>query len=235
MEGDMDGSFDFFEDVVFDVPILDSMYLPAEDSLQSALNSWYDDSSSPEGTNPCLTRAAKNIVLERDRRKKLNERLCSLRGVVPNITKMDKASIIQDAIAYIQELQEQERHMLAQISDLESAACTDLVIKAEEDAEGSPPLKKMRRAASSISGAVFSLATQRVEILEMELTEVGENLAMLSVKHNKMRDATATVCRALESLCLEVITANITTIAGGIIHTMLVKVNIYALLPRPSN
>jgi hypothetical protein len=81
---------------------------------------------------------------------------------------MDKASIIQDAIAYIQELQEQERHMLAQISDLESAACTDLVIQAEEDAEGSPPWKKMRRAASSINGAVFSLATdQRVEILEV--------------------------------------------------------------------
>ncbi|XP_047043327.1 transcription factor BHLH6-like [Lolium rigidum] len=57
----------------------------------------------------------------------------------------------------------------------------------------------------------------------MELTEVGENLAMVSVKHNKMRDATATVCRALESLCLEVITANITTIAGGIIHTMFVE------------
>jgi hypothetical protein len=80
---------------------------------------------------------------------------------------MDKASIIQDAIAYIQELQGQERHMLYQISDLESTACTNLVIKAEEDAEGSPPWKKMRRAASSINGAVFSLTTQRVEILEV--------------------------------------------------------------------
>jgi hypothetical protein len=67
----------------------------------------------------------------------------------------------------------------------------------------------------------------------MELTEVGENLAMVSVKHNKMRDATSTVCRALESLCLEVMTANITTIAGGIIHTMFVEVNIHALLPLP--
>jgi hypothetical protein len=67
----------------------------------------------------------------------------------------------------------------------------------------------------------------------MELTEVGENLAMVSVKHNKMRDATSTVCRALESLCLEVMTANITTIAGGIIHTIFVEVNIHALLPLP--
>ncbi|KAM0901689.1 hypothetical protein ACQ4PT_019813 [Festuca glaucescens] len=142
---------------------------------------------------------------------------------------MDKASIIQDAIAYIQELQEQEQHILAQISDLESAGCNAGVIKAEEDREDSPPRKKTRRTASSINDAVFSFAAQPVQILEMELAEVGENLAMVSVKHKKMRDATATVCRALESLCLEVITASITTIAGSIIHTMFVVVNIHAL------
>jgi hypothetical protein len=70
-------------------------------------------------------------------------------------------------------------------------------------------------------------------IVQMELTEVGENLAILSVKHNKMRDATSTVCKALESLCLEVITANITTIVGGITHTMFFEVNINALFPLP--
>ncbi|VFR00901.1 unnamed protein product [Cuscuta campestris] len=77
----------------------------------------YYDSSSPDGSA-----ASKNIVSERNRRKKLNERLFALRAVVPKITKMDKASIIKDAIEYIQELREQERAIQAEIWDLESSS-----------------------------------------------------------------------------------------------------------------
>uniref|UniRef100_A0ACD5XX43 Uncharacterized protein n=1 Tax=Avena sativa TaxID=4498 RepID=A0ACD5XX43_AVESA len=158
MEVDMDAvSFDFSWDMPSffeELDVIDSMYyLPAEeDSTESSLG----DTSSANPANPCSTRAAKNIILERDRRKKLNEKLCTLRGVVPNITKMDKASIIQDAIAYIQELQEKEKHILAELEHTPV-----------NDREGSPPRKKMRKTASSIDGAIFSGGIQGVEILEV--------------------------------------------------------------------
>lgn len=48
--------------------------------------SGYYDSSSPDGSASSAT--AKNIVSERNRRKKLNERLFALRAVVPNISKV---------------------------------------------------------------------------------------------------------------------------------------------------
>lgn len=103
--------------------------------------SGYCNSSSPDMA--AHSALPNSIIMERERRKRLNRKLYNLRSVVPNMTKvksnaaaamslqlmhlilvfgvqMSKEAIIFDAINYIQQLQEQERSLLKEISEQES-------------------------------------------------------------------------------------------------------------------
>ncbi|KAB5569323.1 hypothetical protein DKX38_003116 [Salix brachista] len=60
-----------------------------------------------------------HVEAERQRREKLNQRFYALRAVVPNISKMDKASLLGDAISYINELQAKLKKMEAERGKLE--------------------------------------------------------------------------------------------------------------------
>jgi hypothetical protein len=54
----------------------------------------------PRSDNPGIS----HVEAERQRREKLNRRFCDLRAAVPTVSRMDKASLLADAAAYIAEL-----------------------------------------------------------------------------------------------------------------------------------
>lgn len=132
--------------------------------LDEALSAYYD-SSSPDGAASSGV-SSKNIVSERNRRKKLNERLFALRAVVPNISKMDKASIIKDAIEYIQLLHEQEKVIQAEIMELESGMPNNINQSYDFDQELPMLLRSKKKRTDQLYDSVGS-RNFPIEVLEV--------------------------------------------------------------------
>ncbi|KAH1240705.1 hypothetical protein AAZX31_07G050100 [Glycine max] len=68
------------------------------------------------GRKPILGRETpvNHVEAERQRREKLNHRFYALRAVVPNVSRMDKASLLSDAVAYISELKAKIEYLESQ-------------------------------------------------------------------------------------------------------------------------
>ncbi|KAK4482662.1 hypothetical protein RD792_009827 [Penstemon davidsonii] len=64
---------------------------------------------------------SRTLISERKRRSRMKEKLYALRALVPNITKMDKASIVGDAVLYVQDLQMKAKKLKTEIAGLESS------------------------------------------------------------------------------------------------------------------
>lgn len=237
-----------------------SMYVPTNEAdepvsgLCSSNRPAEDYSSSAEGANSCsaavvpspppplgvTTTTTRNMAMERTRRRKLNERLYALRSVVPNITKMDKASIVRDAIAHIEHLQEQERRLLAEISVLQSSddgAAAAASVKTEDAAAtggaaydvDSVPWRKKPRAVplpsvyftDNLTSSISS--SPPVRILEVQVSQAGERVAVVSLWCSRGRNAVGKICLALEPLRLRVVTATIAASGDTVFHTLFVE------------
>lgn len=80
-----------------------------------------------------------HILAERKRREKLSERFIALSKIVPGLKKMDKASVLGDAIKYVKTLQEQVKGMeeVARRRPVESAVLVKKSQLAADEDDGS--------------------------------------------------------------------------------------------------
>ncbi|KAJ0098918.1 hypothetical protein Patl1_22265 [Pistacia atlantica] len=145
-----------------------------------------------------------NLVVERKRRKKLNDRLYAFRALVPKISKMDKASILGDAIDFIKEL-------LKEIKELQDE------LEEHSNDEGSPEnsTASMNVNHNIVKPKIFSQTTtsgndSTLPKVQVEVAPLDGSEFFVKVFCEHKLGGFVKLMEALNSLGLEVTNANIT-------------------------
>ncbi|KAG8389241.1 hypothetical protein BUALT_Bualt02G0208400 [Buddleja alternifolia] len=128
-----------------------------------------------------------HVEAERQRREKLNQRFYALRAVVPNISKMDKASLLGDAIGYITDLQTKIRIMEAEkgiVNNHQNQFTTIPDIEFHERHEDSVVRVSCPLEGHPVSGIVKALRENQVTAEEstISISENGEVVHTFSIQ-----------------------------------------------------
>ncbi|OVA15363.1 Myc-type [Macleaya cordata] len=148
---------------------------------------------------------SKNLEAERKRREKLNQRLMDLRSVVPIITNMTKAAIIEDAITYIEGLQQQVKGLSDRLHEMET-----VLPEEGEDVRSEDDTDQQETEKYSIES-------------EVKVAHLEGNKLWIKIICDGKRGGFTKLMEIMSSLGFETIDTNFTSFKGVTLTTLCVK------------
>ncbi|GMI71759.1 JASMONATE INSENSITIVE 1 [Hibiscus trionum] len=154
-----------------------------------------------------------HVEAERQRREKLNQKFYALRAVVPNVSKMDKASLLGDAISYINELR-----MKLQNADSEKEELQKQLDETKKELASKEPRPT---APPPLPDPDLSTSNKSIE-LDIDVKIIGSD-AMIRTQCNKKNHPAARLMTALKELDLDVHHASVSVVNDLMIQQATVK------------
>ncbi|XP_076957425.1 transcription factor bHLH14-like [Bidens hawaiensis] len=155
-----------------------------------------------------------HVVAERRRREKLNQRFYALRSIVPNVSKMDKASLLGDSVCYINELK-------AKVEELESKL----------EINNHRKLKKLKVEMSIMNAdtapiqatKIYNTANKR-KTIEVDVKMVGED-AMIRVQSESEDWADSKLMDALREMEAKVHHASLSCVNDVMLQDVVTRIS----------
>ncbi|CAL5338327.1 unnamed protein product [Camellia sinensis] len=160
---------------------------------------------------------SKNLVTERKRRNRIKDGLFTLRSLVPKISKMDRASILGDAIEYIEDLQKAVKKLQDELREMEK----------EKFNEESDELEMPKLNASTEHNQDPSTVDENEQMEEqVEVKQIGMRNFLLKLLCKRKQGGFRGLIEAVNSLGLQVIDANVTTFNGKVLNILQLEVTL---------
>ncbi|OVA04748.1 Myc-type [Macleaya cordata] len=166
-----------------------------------------------------------HVEAERQRREKLNHRFYALRAVVPNVSRMDKASLLADAVSYINELKTKVEELESQVQNESKKVKIEKIENLGHHQNGTNTTTTTTSSTTSVDYFTRSSnsGSNKVVVMEVEVKILGSD-AMIRVQSENLNHPSAKLMDALRDLKFQVHHASVSSVNELMLQDVVVRI-----------